>query len=953
MTDRSQPNASESIQPLIGNRETLAPTGLDSTPTGVGPFATLPSQFGRYRVTKVLGYGAMGTVYLAFNPEMDREVALKIPKADLSRDAELWERFQREARATGDLNHSNICGMYEVGEIDGTHFISMQYIQGRPLSAFVSNNQSQRKVAGVIRKLALGLAHAHERGIVHRDLKPANVMIDAKGEPIVMDFGLVRRLGISEDIRATQSGMIVGSPAYMSPEQACAEHEKIGPRTDIYGLGVLFFELLTGSLPFRGPTALVLGQLVVLPPPKPSSLRADVDSGLESLCLKMLEKQLQHRPASMTEVVDTLTEWLKSDRVRASDPNATVMAKEDESLSPATLVVQKEEKADPIEAQKQRVNGLLSTHQYSAALELLNKIVNLRDARFEKLVAWGRERLPEVRVLEQEMREASAPLCATGENLLRNHEYSEAVKVLSSAPVQHRSPQLREMLLQAVVLKEECDELERGIANAIQQRNAAGLPTLINGLLKRQPNNKTTKQLADELRKYGAEKLIARRAGLLRFLNLGGQYIKPKYIAIGIVLVIALLAGVGLVFNNGLWNSSIPVTTDDTDEALFTLRGHTDEVIGVAFSSDGAQLMSVGLDQKLKAWDATSGQQLLTTNTSVGTDGCTAFRSDGNEWATIAGFGSAVQFWDTAKGSLQLNGHTGYILAVAISPDRKRVASASMDQTVKVWDATTGKEEFTLKGHTHYVMTVAISEDGKRLASGDADQMVKVWDLMSGQEAFTLKGHTKAVFRVAFNANGTQLASSDVDQKIKLWDLRTGQATFTLSGLSSNVVSLAFSPDGKHIAAGDGLGFLSLWDVKTGQEIVMLRAHVDYIHDMAFSADGTRLASASSDKTIKVWDVPKGARLSKWNDIVDDTAWHYSAFGSDGKFAKTRGGWLERSTNGSRFYFAEVRRNDKVVELIDRSRSLSIRLYNDHCELSTDRRNWRLLYGGSWRQDKQ
>ena len=173
--------------------------------------------------------------------------------------------------------------MYEVGQIGTTHFIAMQYIDGRPLSDYISPDLPPRKIAILVRRLAL--AQAHDRGIVHRDLKPANIMVNLQGEPVIMDFGLARRLEASGDVRATQSGMIVGSPAYMSPEQVRGENDQIGPWTDIYGLGTLYFELLTGSLTFRGPMLSVLGQLVTQPAPKPSSLRVDVDPKLESLCL--------------------------------------------------------------------------------------------------------------------------------------------------------------------------------------------------------------------------------------------------------------------------------------------------------------------------------------------------------------------------------------------------------------------------------------------------------------------------------------------------------------------------------------------------------------------------------------------------------------------------------------------------------------------------------------------
>ena len=546
MNDRSTSKPADDVEQSLSNRETMAPTNLsDSTPTSSGPFAQLPVEFGRFRVLKLLGHGAMGTVYLAFDPELTKEVALKIPKADLAQDAVLWERFQREARAVGDLNHVNICGMYEVGQIGATHYISMEYIDGRPLSDFISAELPQRKVVGVVRKLAAGLAHAHERGIVHRDLKPDNVMIDAKGEPKLMDFGLARRLDTPSDVRATQSGMIVGSPAYMSPEQARAEHDKIGPRTDVYGLGVLFFEMLTGSLPFRGQMVVVLGQIATQLPPRPTSLRADVDPKLETLCLKMLAKKQQDRPQSMTEVVTILTDWSKSNSPSAasSDPNVMTIAKE-EPLVPVKPAAARAEKTNPVEAQKQRVNDLLSKHQYAAAIDLLDKIVNLKDARFEKLVAWARERLPEVRATEQKMREASAPLCATGEKLLMRHDYTEAVTVLSSIPVQYRSAELREMLGQATDLKEECEQLEQDIADAIQQGDADTLPALVKRLLKLKPASKAIKQLAEDLKKFGAKKVIALRKGQRRFLDTNERLFEPKQIVAAVAGIAALFAAV-------------------------------------------------------------------------------------------------------------------------------------------------------------------------------------------------------------------------------------------------------------------------------------------------------------------------------------------------------------------------------------------------------------------------
>ena len=220
----------------------------ESKAEGRGQSVSLPEQFGRYRIVRLLGEGAMGAVYLAHDTQLDREVALKTPTFTGSKAPELIERFYREARSAATLNHPNICQVHDVGEIDGTHFITMAYIEGRTLSDFVSSTKPRppRHVAVVIRKLALALEHAHRKGVIHRDLKPANIMVHNQREPMIMDFGLARRTDKSAEAHVTKSGVIVGTPAYMSPEQVKGEQETIGPAADVYSLGVIIYELLTG-----------------------------------------------------------------------------------------------------------------------------------------------------------------------------------------------------------------------------------------------------------------------------------------------------------------------------------------------------------------------------------------------------------------------------------------------------------------------------------------------------------------------------------------------------------------------------------------------------------------------------------------------------------------------------------------------------------------------------------
>ncbi len=223
-----------------------------------------PATSGAYRILRSLGQGAMGTVYLAEDTQLRRQIALKTPQFAGADQRELLERFYREARAAATLRHPCICPVYDVGDIDGKHYITMAYIEGRPLSHFVNPAvpQTAAQILIVVGKIAQALQEAHDHGIVHRDLKPANIMIDRRGEPVIMDFGLARQAQQPDDLHLTQTGVIMGSPAYMSPEQVEADPEKIGPAADQYSLGVILYELLTGRVPFRGSLASVMGQIV-------------------------------------------------------------------------------------------------------------------------------------------------------------------------------------------------------------------------------------------------------------------------------------------------------------------------------------------------------------------------------------------------------------------------------------------------------------------------------------------------------------------------------------------------------------------------------------------------------------------------------------------------------------------------------------------------------------------
>ncbi len=242
--------AQDHVAGQVGRRN-CRPTSREGS-TGI----LLPEQFGRYKVERLLGKGSMGAVFLAEDTQLHRKVRPRrfLALAERSHDPDLGERFQREARAAAILQHPHICPIYDVGEINGIRYLTMAYIEGAPLSTVVSSVMpvSPRKAAAAVAKTRLGNSNcaATRHGIVHRDLKPANVMIDKRGEPILMDFGLARFTAAGADLRMTHSGMILGTPGYMSPEHLGGDSQLVNPPADIYSLGVIFYELLTGRLPF-------------------------------------------------------------------------------------------------------------------------------------------------------------------------------------------------------------------------------------------------------------------------------------------------------------------------------------------------------------------------------------------------------------------------------------------------------------------------------------------------------------------------------------------------------------------------------------------------------------------------------------------------------------------------------------------------------------------------------
>ena len=723
----------------------------------------------------------MGVVFQGEDPKLGRQVAIKAMLPRLAGNNVSQQRFLREARAAGAVEHDHIVPILQVGEDRGAPFIVMPFLKGEPLDVRLQR-EPKLPVADILRigrEIAEGLAAAHERGLIHRDIKPANIWLEAPKQRVkILDFGLARATDDKSNL--TRLGSILGSPAYSSPEQAGGE--KVDGRTDLWSLGIVLYRLCTGKLPFVGEDVVTtLMAVATAEPNSPREVNAAIPAGLSDLVMKLLRKNAKDRPASAREVIATL-QALESEITMPGLTTTAVSANPFADLPEATVPLPTRKKtavkpaATPLPAKKPTPSRLPIIIGVAAAgvLLLVGGIILLWPT------PQGTVRIeiddPDVKVTFDK----DGPTITGADKGPITLKPGEHGIVVTRGDFTFETDKFVLKKGESVVLK---IEFLNGKAQVVKDGKV-----IASADLPKPPKPAPPPEKVGEVR---------------RFEVLDGGVRAVDYSADGrFILTGSAVRGHDKTVR--LWEVA-------TGKELKRFEGHSGVIAAVALSPDGRFAVS-GATDKTVLWDIKTGKEVRRLEGDIGWVVALAVSADskqiltGSQDRTMCLFNAA-----TGKEVRKFEGHTMPVQAVAFSPDGKTVASGSWDQTIRLWNMATGKELRKLEGHTLHVHGVAYSPDGKRLLSGSLDKTLRLWDVESGKSLRTFEGHTDRINCVAYSPDGHRALSASNDQTVRLWDIDTGKELYSFAGHNAVVWSVAFSPDGLYAVSGGVDGTVRLW----------------------------------------------------------------------------------------------------------------------------------------------
>jgi eukaryotic-like serine/threonine-protein kinase len=762
---------------------------LDASASGLGVTADQRlaegpgTVIGHYKLLQQLGEGGMGIVYMAEQQEpVRRKVVLKIIKPGMD-SHEVIARFEAERQALAMMEHINIARVLDAGTTDTSRpFFVMELVHGIPITKYCDDNKlTPRQRLELFIPVCQAVQHAHHKGIIHRDIKPSNVMVtmyDDKPVPKIIDFGVAKAVEqrLTEKSLFTHYGALLGTFEYMSPEQAELNAFGVDTRSDIYSLGVLLYELLTGTTPLERQRLreAAFGE-IVRRIKEEEPVRPSLRLSSSGAALAGLSRERGTEPAKLTRLVRGELDWivmrcLEKDRARRYD-TATGLAQDIQHyLAEEPVLACPPSTWYRFRKMARRNKTAMTTTGLVAATLLLGVVVSVwqavRATDAEQSATLERDRAVLAKAQTNKARQAEQQRAEELSNTLGKVEAAEQKEKMRAAEL---AVALKD--LEAVNRLEKMALYAANVASAHRELDAGNLLDFYKYLEKGHPDFRG-------------------------------------------------------------WEHDFLYTAPNQHLQLI-LRGHGSAVSDVAFSPDGKILATASVDNPVKLWNAVNGKEIMTLMKPEDKGRLVfyqkaAFSPDGKLLAIAANRSpvnqSAVEVWDIVSGKevFNLTDLPGSVQCVAFSPDGKRIAAACgrapgggaslpYPGYVRLWDATSGRKVLDLSGWDRYVRGVAFSPDGRRLATASDEKTVKLWELASARIYLTLEGHTGIVGHVAFSPDGKSVASTSADNTVKLWDAASGQEIFSLGNIAGR---------GQKVLAWRLAPMASIWPV-----VVMRRSY--------------------------------------------------------------------------------------------------------------------------------
>ncbi len=864
-----------------------------------------------YELIKVLGEGGMGIVYDARQTSIDRNVALKMIKGAAATNDKQKAKFLAEVVVTGDLDHPNIVPIYDVGaNAQGNLFYSMKKVQGTPWLKVI-DQKSLAENLDILMRTGDAIGFAHARGIVHRDLKPENIMLGEFGEVLVMDWGLAHPLkGFRKSRSITDTASMGGTPAYMAPEMATGPIDKISPASDIYLLGAILYEILTGNPPHVAKNAMkclmAAARNEIAPTDKTGEL---IEIALKSMATEPKDRyqDVKGLQAAIRDYQSHSESILLSSRAE-DDLKEARQTDDYQHYSRALFGLQeahelwsgnKRAAVGISEAKLAYAGSAKRKGDFDLGLSLLDEAnpdhailrkelvesQNDRVARQKRLVVLKRAAMGLVAAVlvivtgaaawirtEQQKAVAEAVRATNAEQVALN----EKSKAEAAAEEEKKAKIVAIAAEKEAVKQREAADAQRQIAVAERMKAEAAAEEERKAKLAAEESQKK-----EEKAKFAAieaeKEAVAQRekAELAKEKEEYESYISKIGLAASQIDKNAFDAAREVLktckpeLRNWEWGRLMHLCSQS--ERSFAAQSPLD---ALAISKDGKRFATGGWDGTARIWDRESGQALQTLKHGGEYVHAVAFSPDGQFLATggndAAGF---IQVWDIATGLRVkvLKGHEDAVLSIAYSKDGSRLLSSSYDKTARLWDVASGKEVRKFAGHTWWVWSAAFSADERRVVTSGQDGTAIVWDVGSDKRSPAFTGHRGPVFSAAFSPDGRQVVTAGYDRRVLAWspddvkpfdykNLAEGSvvppANFrAFDGHTDAVRSVGFSPDGSLLLSSSQDNTVRVWDFEAAQALKTFRGHGGRVQAAAFLSDGRRILSAAHDSTVREWSI--------------------------------------------------------------------------------------------------